>query len=303
MSAETKKIDPMTGEPAEFLFTAVDNRGLSGEFDYYRNGDHVFIGDVPHDLDRHYAGGYQAIPKTKDELAALAKGDAYRMKLISRFVPKGRFLEIGPWIGLVAYSAYEDGYDVSVLEMNADCCELLSRVSDGAITTIQTADPAETLTMRGETYDAIGLWHAIEHVPRPWDVIDAAAKALNPGGVLLIAAPNPESAQLRTIGKHWLHLDAPRHLHLVPLRTFEEIGARNGLTTVLRTTDDTLGQILDDDGWAYEMNRRLNPVPVLRKIQRFPLYRIAARLLRRKDSSEREGDGAGFTLVMQRPRD
>lgn len=297
MTSDATRIDPMTGDPAQFLFTAVDNRGIPGRFDYYRSGDHVFIGDVPSDLDRHYAGGYQAIPETEQELAALAKGDAYRLETVRRFMPEGRFLEIGPWIGLVAYSAYREGYDVGVLEMNQQCCDLLSRVSGGKITATQTADPARTLSQHGETYDVIGLWHAIEHLPRPWDVIDAATKALNPGGILLIAAPNPESAQLRTIGKHWLHLDAPRHLHLVPIGRFEEIGRRNGLKTVLRTTDDQLGRILDDDGWHYEMNRLLNPIPVLRKFQRFPLYRAAARLLRRKGKL----DGAGFTLVMQRP--
>lgn len=297
MNSKPLKRDPMTGEPAQYLFTARDNRGHSGAFDYYRAGDHVFIGDVPPDLGRHYAAGYQAIPSTEAELAALAEGDAYRLDFVREQVPSGSFLEIGPWIGLVAYSAYRQGYDVSVLEINQDCCDLLTRVSHGAITATQTADPAQTLSSAGKTYDVIGLWHAIEHLPRPWDVIDAAAKALNPGGVLLIAAPNPNAVQFRAFGRHWLHLDAPRHLHLIPIETFEAIGERNGLRTILRTTDDRLGEILDDDGWRFEMNRRLNPVPLIRKLQRFPLHRIAARLLRRNGRL----DGAGFTLMMQRP--
>ncbi len=297
MTPEPTTLDPMTGRRADYAFTATDNRGLPGEFAYYRADDHIFLANIPDDLDRHYEGGYQDIPQNEEELAALAKGDAYRLDLLRDLVPEGRYLEIGPWIGLVAYTAYRRGYEVSVLERDPRCCELLSRVSKGKINANQTRDPASTLDAMGDTYDVIGLWHSIEHLPRPWEVVEAAARALRPGGVLLIAAPNPESAQLKVLGKHWLHLDAPRHIHLVPLRAYEEIGQRNGLHTILRTTDDELGRIIDDDGWKYEINRWLNPLPVLRKLRRFPLHRLAAGLLRRRSRL----DGAAFTLIMQRP--
>lgn len=98
--------DPLTNEPAEFLFTANDNRGIPGTFDYWRGtDDHIFIASVPTNLSDHYAGGYQRIPADEAELARMARGDAYRLDSVKELVPAGRFLEIGPWIGLVAYSA------------------------------------------------------------------------------------------------------------------------------------------------------------------------------------------------------
>lgn len=291
--AHSAMLDPITGERAEPILQAKDNRGLPGVFTYYRAASGlVFLDPVPANLGDYYAEGYQQIPKDEAELAEMAKGDAYRLDFLQRLVkPPATFLEIGPWIGLTAYSAKQAGYEVSVLERSPECCALLESCG---IDTTQTEDPAETLRTSGKTYDVIAMWHSIEHLPRPWEVIDAAAKALNPGGILLIAAPNPESAQLEVLGPDWLHLDAPRHLHFLPVSMIQRIGEANGLTTVEATTDDPLGRRIDEDGWNWEALRRFN-VPVLRRFYRMV---VAKRLARKHRKSAM--DGAGYTVVMMK---
>jgi 2-polyprenyl-3-methyl-5-hydroxy-6-metoxy-1,4-benzoquinol methylase len=282
--------DPLTGQPAEFLFTANDNRGIPGTFDYYRGPTgHVFIGEIPENLGDHYAGGYQPIPQTEAELAEAAKGDAYRLDRIRELVPSGSFLEIGPWIGLVSYSALKAGYDVSVLERDPRCVSLLNSVG---ITATRTDDPASMLGASGERYDVIGLWHSIEHIPHPWKMIDVAARALKPGGILVVAAPNPESAQMKVLGKHWVHLDAPRHIHFLPMKVIEDIGAKHGLEVVERTTDDPLGKILDRAGWRFQIDRKF----LLRRFHhRIPFWKWLA-WRHRKTSL----DGAGYTLILRK---
>lgn len=288
-------LDPYTGDVADKLFTAVDNRGLSGEFTYYRGtAGHIFQWPVPDDLGRHYEAGYQRIPETVSDLEEMAKGDAYRLDLIKKLKTHGKFLEIGPWIGLVAYSAKVAGFQVSALEMSPECVDLMKRAG---INARQTDDPAVTLKAENQQYDVVGLWHSIEHMPKPWELIEAAANAVAPGGVLVIAAPNPLSAQMRVLRDKWLHLDAPRHLHLLPASAYEEIGKQAGLETVECTTNDHLGVILDRDGWAYEAHRRVGNLPILRTISRYLLRdRLAA-----KHRQPGEFDGAGFTLTMMRP--
>lgn len=287
--------DPFTGERARHLFDAIDNRGIPGTFSYWQGtDDHVFLAPVPDNLGDHYAGGYQRIPDTEAELAAMARVDAYRLNEIKALVPSGRFLEIGPWIGLVSYTALKAGYDVTVIEMDQRCVDLLSSVG---IHAVQSADPAKTMQSMPEKFDVVGLWHSIEHVPRPWDVIERAARLVAPGGVLLIAAPNPQSAQLRVLGKDWLHLDAPRHLHLMAIGTYEEIGRRAGLETVSKTTDDELGRILDRHGWTFELYRRSRNLPGVRRV----VSRLFRAALARRHRQQGALDGAGFTLVMRRP--
>lgn len=287
-------IDPISGQPARFLLSAGDNRGLPGTFHYWRaaNG-HVFLDPIPADLDAYYAEGYQPIPKDEAELAEAAKGDAYRLDPIRRLKPGGTFLEIGPWIGRVAYSAKQAGYAVSVLERDGDCVDLLRRCG---IDAIQSTDPAETLGTLGRTFDVIGLWHSIEHLPRPWEVIAAAAKALNPGGLLVVAAPNPDSAQFRLFGKHWVHLDAPRHIHLLPCSLIENIANYEGLETFEKTTTDELSWRLAKHGWDFEISRRLRGIRLIRRV----VFIASWKILHHLSHSKAAFDGTGFTLIMRK---
>lgn len=287
--------EPISGEPARFLLSASDNRGLPGTFHYWRgqNG-HVFLDPIPADLERYYAEGYQPIPKGEAELAELAKGDAYRLEPIKLLKPSGTFLEVGPWIGRVAYSAKQAGYAVSVLERDGDCVSLLQRCG---IDAIQSVDPARSLRELGRKFDVIGLWHSIEHLPRPWEVIQAAARALNPGGLLVVAAPNPESAQFRLFGKHWVHLDAPRHIHFLPISLIDAIAGKEGLVTLERTTDDQLAQEIDTYGLNFEIRRRGW------RSKDLPLRMVnwMNRTIRSLSRSGAPLNGGGYTVIMQNP--
>jgi SAM-dependent methyltransferase len=68
------------------------------------------------------------------------------------------------------------------------------------------------LALPEESYDAITMRHALEHVPSPSATLEAAYKLLRPGGRLLVAVPRFDSIQARRFGSAWMHLDLPRHL-------------------------------------------------------------------------------------------
>lgn len=287
---------PHCHQPAQHLFTARDrNRGNPGEFDYYRGPcGLVFIGAIPPNLGDYYEGGYQRIPANEAELAPAARIEQYRLDPIIERIQGGKFLEIGPWIGLTAYSAKQLGFQVSALELNPGCVDLLQR---SGIDAQQTDDPASSLSRIQDNFDVIALWHSIEHLPRPWDVIDQAAQKVAAGGLLYVAAPNPESAQMRTYKERWFHLDAPRHLYFLPADMIEEIGRRHGLTVVERTTDDALGRILDRDGWWHALHHHV-PIPVVRRVYKL----IVGGILRRKYRKAGDFSGAGYTVILQKQR-
>jgi SAM-dependent methyltransferase len=72
---------------------------------------------------------------------------------------------------------------------------------------IEDLDRLET-----KIYDAITMWHVIEHLRDPEIAIRQAALLIKPGGVLFISAPNHLSYQARLFRERWFHLDPPRHL-------------------------------------------------------------------------------------------
>ena len=64
-------------------------------------------------------------------------------------------------------------------------------------------------------------------MPRPWIVLEEAARRLNPGGVLLVAAPNPDAWQARLLKSYWPHHDMPRHLFALPIPWLVAFGQKN----------------------------------------------------------------------------
>ena len=64
-----------------------------------------------------------------------------------------------------------------------------------------------------ETFDAITLWHVIEHMADPIATLTWCRSRLREGGVLVVEVPNMGSMQAALFGFSWLHLDPPRHVY------------------------------------------------------------------------------------------
>jgi 2-polyprenyl-3-methyl-5-hydroxy-6-metoxy-1,4-benzoquinol methylase len=84
--------------------------------------------------------------------------------------------------------------------------------------------------------DAISIWHVLEHIPLPGQVVRRAAELLRPGGVLAVAVPNFGSAQRALFGRHWFHLDLPRHLHHFDREALGRVLGDAGLEVVSTST-------------------------------------------------------------------
>jgi 2-polyprenyl-3-methyl-5-hydroxy-6-metoxy-1,4-benzoquinol methylase len=238
------------GDTARRLFAVGDlNRSTTNtEFTYYRCGrcGLVFLYPVPADLGRHYPSDYYMRPESLGRLSNIASKQRYEIDLVKRFRSSGSLLEVGPAYGAFAYLAREAGFDVSVIEMDADCCRFLAE--EVKVNVVESSDPAAALE-RMESKDVIVLWQVIEHLPDPWAFLDAACRRLAPGGILLVAAPNPDSLQFRLFGSRWVHLDAPRHLQLIPITLLTAHLAERGLRRELTTSTDRGGILWDLFGW------------------------------------------------------
>jgi len=60
-------------------------------------------------------------------------------------------------------------------------------------------------------YDAVYLWHVLEHLPIVRTALTDMRRILRPDGMLVIAVPNLSSWQARLCRHGWFHLDLPRH--------------------------------------------------------------------------------------------
>ncbi|MCJ7825996.1 methyltransferase domain-containing protein [Patescibacteria group bacterium] len=172
--------------------------------------------------------------------------------MVKEFVKSGTLLEIGPAFGVFSYPAKEAGFNVDCIEMDERCCEYLTNVI--GVNAVQSDMPHKTVESM-KKHDVIAMWHVLEHLANPWECLSALAENLTPGGILVIATPNPEAFQLKILGGYWLHIDAPRHLNLIPEKILTEFLKCLGLERVILTTNDKGGRRCNRSGWQrYLMN-------------------------------------------------
>ncbi len=272
------------------------NRRISAvQFPYYqcRTCGFLFLEPIPADLGAYYPGDYHAIPRDEDELARKAEAERYKIDLVRRHATGGRLLEIGPSFGMFVHLARQAGFAVQGIEMSDECCRFLRSLG---FEIHQSADPVSVLgSLKG--LDVIALWHVFEHLPQPWVALQAMAGALAPGGILILAQPNPGSLQFRLLGRRWTHLDAPRHVHLSPTRLIAERAAACGLTLVSCGGNDPGGLGWNRFGWVHSLRNLSTWRPL-----RFVLHVLARALELLLMPLERSGGrGSTYTAVLRKP--
>lgn len=243
----------------------------------------------------YYRGGYDPIPASAEELRRIALGEQYRTAPVLKYKSGGRCLEIGPWRGVICSNMKNAGFDVTAIEMDGACVNFLR--DQLGIEAIQSTDPSGVMKGLNPGFDVIISWHSLEHLPEPWKVIEQAGRLLGPGGILLLAMPNPDSYEFSVLKARWYHLDTPRHLHLIPLKALVEMCRRNHLQAVENTTADKFSEIQSRLAW-YNLGRSLVPVPFLNRLAGAAGGRLLSLLTRRQQMSE--GRGSAYTAIFRR---
>ncbi|MCW3013105.1 MAG: methyltransferase [Solirubrobacterales bacterium] len=244
---------PLCGGEAEPLLVARDlNRGISDvRFPYCACTACacVFLAEVPSDLERYYPATYYEA----DDTHADAPSERAKLSLVQRHATSGRLIEVGPGRGGFAREAHAAGFDVVGVEMDAGACRNLEeRIG---VQAVHSDDPASVLPTLGPA-DVIVLWHVIEHVRDPWPVLQGAAQALAPGGILVIATPNPRALQFKLLRSRWPHLDAPRHLSLITADVLAKRAAGHGLALAELVTADRTANDWNAFGWQQLLRDR-----------------------------------------------
>jgi SAM-dependent methyltransferase len=292
---------PTCGGKTKYLLTGFDRnqRASNDRFRYFRclGCGTVFLNDVPADLSVYYPNEYYSLPASLEELRQLAEPDRYRIEQVREYVTRGRLLEIGPAYGLLPYLAKEAGFDVDTIEMDERCCRFLEEVV--GVKAIRSSRPNQVLKGAGP-YDAIVLRHVVEHLTDPWDCLRQTAVALAPGGVLIITVPNPEALQFKLLRSNWWHLDAPRHLQLIPARVYIERLREWGLEQVQVTCNDQGGLQCNESGWIVSVEHAAESAPARLRLRRIAIRTYRALRPMIEPFERRDLRGTAFTLIFQK---
>jgi 2-polyprenyl-3-methyl-5-hydroxy-6-metoxy-1,4-benzoquinol methylase len=137
---------------------------------------------------------------------------------------QGRLLDIGAGTGAFAGYMQQRGWEVTGLEPEAAAREVALKDHH-----VQLLDMGQLDALPAESYDAITLWHVLEHVHALHPYLDRLRELLSKGGRLFIAVPNYTSYDAAVYGGAWAAYDVPRHLYHFSPDAMERLLAGHGL--------------------------------------------------------------------------
>jgi 2-polyprenyl-3-methyl-5-hydroxy-6-metoxy-1,4-benzoquinol methylase len=80
-----------------------------------------------------------------------------------------------------------------------------------------------------QTFDAITMWHVLEHVHELHKYIDQLKRLLKPDGKLFIAVPNYTSYDAQLYKEFWAAYDVPRHLYHFSPKSMQILLKKHGM--------------------------------------------------------------------------
>lgn len=120
----------------------------------------------------------------------------------------GVLLDVGAGTGAFAYTMQQAAWNVTGLEPDET-----ARANALNNYKLQLGELNNLQNLNADTFDAITLWHVLEHVHDLHGCLEKFFEILKPAGRLIIAVPNFTSYDADVYKQYWAAYDVPRHLY------------------------------------------------------------------------------------------
>lgn len=145
----------------------------------------------------------------------------HKLKLAARYCEgPGVIMDIGAGTGDFVKYAQDRGWEAYGVEPNETARERAHAKGVAVYSNISVQQEA--------VYDAVTMWHVLEHLPDLEDQIRAISQTLKPGGTLILAVPNYKSLDAKYYKSNWAAYDVPRHVWHFSRGSIESIFKRHG---------------------------------------------------------------------------
>ncbi|HKJ80127.1 MAG TPA: class I SAM-dependent methyltransferase [Prolixibacteraceae bacterium] len=135
----------------------------------------------------------------------------------------GHILDVGTGTGYFLNEMSQNGWQVTGTEKSADARRFVK--SEFGFEILETE---QLFQLPENSFDAITLWHVLEHIHRLEENMQAFQRILKKEGKLIIAVPNHESYDAKHYKEYWAAYDVPRHIwHFAP-KQMKQFGEKHG---------------------------------------------------------------------------
>lgn len=120
----------------------------------------------------------------------------------------GRLLDIGAGTGAFAKHMLDAGWEVNALEPDE-----VTRRRAFDLHGLSLESMQQLFSFSPDSFDAVTLWHVLEHVHDLHAYLEQIGKVLSEKGRVFIAVPNYTSYDASAYQEYWAAYDVPRHLY------------------------------------------------------------------------------------------
>lgn len=166
------------------------------------------------ELPRFYSPGYYGVPTANRFPLIVEKPQRFLNGLRAKQVENcngrrsGRVLDVGCGRGFLLKVFQKRGWEVTGTELTDQAANFARSVLNLPVCT----GSFQEMKLPANHFDAVVMWHVLEHVSDPQTTLAEVNRVLKPGGVFLIGVPNFGAWEARFSRAKWFHLDVPRHL-------------------------------------------------------------------------------------------
>lgn len=144
--------------------------------------------------------------------------------IISQTKPVGKLLDVGAGIGAFVNAMQQRGWKATGLEPDAGARQKAKELF--SVNLLET-DAIENFPHN--SFDAITLWHVLEHVHQLHNYVEKLKELLVRDGKLFIAVPNYTALDADIYRPYWAAYDVPRHLYHFSPKSMEVLLQKHGL--------------------------------------------------------------------------
>ena len=165
---------------------------------YYKSEDYISHSDTD-------KGFINSIYHTVRKITLVTK-----KKIIEKYTgtSAGKILDVGCGTGAFLHTMQQAGWEITGLEPDE-----AAKVKAKQLYGLTLQDPEMLFKISAETFDAITMWHVLEHVHNLHKNLEQVKSILKPKGFLFIAVPNYTCYDQKIYKEYWAAYDVPRHLY------------------------------------------------------------------------------------------
>ncbi len=147
--------------------------------------------------------------------------------IIRNTSPKGNLLDIGAGIGAFPAEMKSKGWDITGIEPDEG-----ARAQSKKLFGLHLLPTSSLYQLPPHSFDAITLWHVLEHVQSLHEYVKQLKSLLKANGKIFIAVPNYQSLDADTYRNNWAAYDVPRHLYHFTPKAMKTLMNKHGLKII-----------------------------------------------------------------------